>query len=345
MALAIKTGSSPSALRIILQGQEGVGKTTWAAGCPEVLFLTCEDGGGLLDYARVVCPTWVELVDAVKSINREGMPAGYTTIAIDTIDSFERLLWQHLCEIKNVDSVEQIEGGFGKGYKLSAEHIAFLLQGLDSIRTRQGVNVVLLAHVHVKAFNDPNGPAYDRYEMRVAKEAAGLLSSWADAQLFACFNVTVLKTGKKTRDNRSGVVDAGDMEKGKATKVERVIYTSKDAAFDAKNRHNLPDELPMDFAAFAKAIQWNSHRKPKVNEADPNAPHDASFTDEERKRFMAKLGDMGIDYEPLKAWCLAVGKPKPSALPQGRRDDLLTALAKPDIRAKLDAFTSGANAK
>lgn len=343
MALAIKTGSAPAPLRVILQGQEGVGKTTWAAAIPGALFLTCEDGGGVLDYARVVCPTWAELVDAVKSINRDGMPAGYTTIVIDTIDSFERLLWQHLCEQANADSIEGIGGGYGKGYKMATENMAFLSQGLDTIRTRQGVNIVLLAHVHVKAFNDPSGPAYDRYEMRMYKETAALWSSWADAVIFACFDVTVLKTGKKTRDNRSGIVDAGDMEKGKATKVSRVVYTSKDAAYDAKNRHNLPEELPMEFAAFATAIRWDSHRK--RNEADPSAPHDASFTDDERKRFMARLGDIGIEYEALKSWCLGIGKPKPSALPQGRRDDLLTALADPKVRAKLDAFTSGASAK
>lgn len=338
MPLPIRTGALPAALRIILQGQEGVGKTTWASQCPNALFLTCEDGGGILDYARVVCETWQTLREAVWTIQREG--AGeYRTLVIDTIDSFERLLWADLCDKANCDTIEEVGGGFGKGYIRAMEAMQQLAADLDVLRHKQGINVILLAHVHVRPFNDPNGPSYDRYEMRMHKGTSAMWASWADAQLFACFDVTVLKTGKKGR-----VQGAETMEKGKATKVERVIYATKDAAFDAKNRHGLPDELPMDFRPFAAAIKWDAHRKQKVNEADPNAPHDPSFTDDERKRFNAKIGDMGISYDNLKAWCLSVGKPKPSALPQARRDALLTALAG-DARAKFDAFITPAGSK
>lgn len=343
MPLHIQTGVSAGALRVILQGQEGVGKTTWAAGCPGALFLTCEDGGGTLDYARVMCPTWAALRDAVWSIQREGLPTGFTTIVIDTIDSFERLLWQELIEKANCDTIEEVGGGFGKGYTRAAENMAAFSADLDTLRRNHRINVILLAHVHVRPFNDPNGPAYDRYEMRMHKGTAALWSSWADAVLFACFDVTVLKTGKKGR-----VQAAGEMEKGKATEVRRVVYTSKDAAYDAKNRHGLPDELPMNFDAFAKAIKWGATIAPKplpVEHAPAGEGHHPSFDDAERAGFMAALGETGISYPNLKAWCASVNRQKPSALDNASRRKLIDYLKSEAGAAKFTSFLTGATAK
>lgn len=317
--LTVTTGSRPAPLRVVLQGQEGVGKTTWASKCPGALFLTCEDGGGLLDYARAMLPTWQELREAVWSLQRD--PQGFTTVVIDTIDSYERLLWASLCEKANVESIEEIGGGFGKGYTRAAESMQQLCRDLDALRERHGVNVILLAHVHVRPFNDPTGPAYDRYEMRLHKGTSALWSSWADAVLFACFDATVLKAGKAGRANA-----AGTMEKGKATEVRRVVYTTKEAAFDAKNRHGLPEELPMEWGPFAKAIRWDAHRavaKPVRPTADD--PHDPSW-DADRAGFCAALGDLGLSYESVKAWCLASGKAKPSAMPSATRAKVLDYL-------------------
>jgi len=346
MQLTITRGSVAKPLRIILQGQEGVGKTTWAANCPNALFLTCEDGGGVLDYARAVLPSWTDLREAVWSLMRDG-GGEFRTIVIDTIDSYERLLWAELCEKANADTIEEIGGGFGKGYTKAAEQMQALSRDLDVLRERHGLNVILLAHVHVRAFNDPNGPAYDRYEMRLHKGTAALWASWADAVLFACFDVTVLKTGKKTRDNRSGVVNADTMEKGKAAKVERVVYTSKDAAFDAKNRHGLPDELPLAWDAFARAIKWDSHRvarRPEIHHAPAGEGHDASFTDEERVWFMAELATLGISYPNLKEYLRVSGKAKPSAITSEDRRKLLGYLGSDTGRAKFGAFMRGEQA-
>lgn len=328
MSLPIITGPTSGPLRVILQGQEGVGKTTWAANCPKALFITCEDGGGDLDYARVKVSNWPDLVSTLRSIIRDGAE-GYETIVLDTIDSFERLLWKHLCERAKVDTIEEIGGGFGKGYTAAAEQMQKLSEDLNAIRDR-GLKIILLCHVHVRPFNDPNGPAYDRYEMRMHKGTAALWFSWADAVLFACFDVTVLKTGRKGR-----VQDADAMEKGKATEIKRVVYTSKDAAYDAKNRHNLPEELPLSWDAFARAIKWGARGQPPA----PTKPAvHASWAADEPKwaAFVASLtapyndedGEVGVD--TIDEFFAAGKAPIPSATSQKGRDryrELLTGAA------------------
>jgi hypothetical protein len=336
MALDIKRGPTVEPLRILLHGQEGVGKTTWAAACPRALFLTCEDGGGDLDYERAVLGSWRELREAVIAIGRD--PGEYETVVIDTIDSFERLLWVAICERAEVDSIEQVGGGYGKGYTAAAEEMAGLAADLDTLRHRRRVNVILLAHSHVRPFNDPMGAPYDRYEVRLHKGTAALWSGWADAILFACFDVTVMKQGKKGR-----AVEAGAMEKGKAIDgAKRVIYTSKEAAYDAKNRHKLPEELPLDWRAFASAIRWDDRVRAirgagKVTHAPDGDGHHPSWTDGERGWFMAQLNGLGVTYPDIKAFCLALNRQKPSATDSETRRKLLAYIGDAG-KAKLENF-------
>lgn len=335
--LTIKKGPTVEPLRLLLHGQEGVGKTTWAARCPRALFLTCEDGGGDLDYDRAVLASWRDLRAAVTTLTRD--PGEYETLVIDTIDSFERLLWAWICERAECDSIEQVGGGYGKGYTQAAEEMAALAADLDVLRQRRRMHVVLLAHSHVRPFNDPMGAPYDRYEVRLHKGTAALWSGWADAILFACFDVTVMKQGKKGR-----VVEAGALEKGKAIDGgKRVIYTSKEAAYDAKNRHNLPDELPLDWRAFATAIRWDERTRAirdagKVTHAADGEGHHPSFDDGERAWFMAQLSDLGLSYATVKAFCASINRQKPSAVDRETRRKLLDFLASDGGKAKVASF-------
>jgi hypothetical protein len=326
MPLDIRRGPTAEPLRIVLHGQEGVGKTTWAAGCPDALFITAEDGGGDLDYARVVVDTWPDLRRTVRALIAD--PQGFTTVVIDTISSFERLCWAAVCEdANNARSIEDVGGGYGKGYTAALEEMTSLASDLDQLRARQRVHVIVLAHSQVKVFNDPLGNPFDRYELRMHAKSAGMWLGWADCVLFACFDVTV-KTAKKR---------AEITEKGKATDAKRVIYTTKEAAYDAKNRYGLPEELPLKWADFAKAIAWERRdeaiRGPKL---DANGRHPSWEAD--RERFCAALGELGLPYDGVRDWHVANYKSKPSGLTSAKRTDLLAYLrgnGKSDVTAWL----------
>ena len=78
------------------------------------------------------------------------------------------------------------------------------------------------------------------------------------------------------------------------------------------------------------------------NRAPEPTPAEAPTTwnAKERTAFCAKLGDMGVSYDDLKAYCLAHGKPKPSSGSKAYRAALLKALGEPDSEAmhKLDTW-------
>jgi hypothetical protein len=68
----------------------------------------------------------------------------------------------------------------------------------------------------------------------------------------------------------------------------------------------------------------------------PPAPPAARWSDEERARFCAALGDLGLQYEAVAAYCERVKRPRPSAMGEERRVQLLAYLqGAPDVVSEL----------
>jgi hypothetical protein len=249
---AISAAPNKNPLRIFLYGQEGVGKTTWAARIPGALFLSCEDGSGDMEIPTIKIETWGQLLETVDGLIQSGVGA-YRAVVLDTVSSFERLCWEHLLIESKDSSIES--AGFGKSYTMAAEEVARLLVKLSQLRERRQVHIVLLGHALFRAFNDPNGPSYDLWQPAMHEKASALYMRWADVLLFAAFEATV-KVAKRNKEK-----EATATEKGKATSVSRVLYTTRDAAYLAKNRYSLPEELPLSWDALAKAIRWTQRER------------------------------------------------------------------------------------
>mgnify|MGYP000888473763 CR=1 FL=1 len=250
---SVSTTPNKSPLRIFMYGQEGVGKTSWAAQIPGVLFLSCEDGAGDLTIPTLRLESWEHLVEVVDGLIRDGVGA-FRAVALDTVTSLEQLCWKHICAANNETSVES--AGYGKTYTMAAEETARLLVKLDQLRLRRSVHIVLLGHAWFKAFNDPNGPSYDLWQPALHEKAGALYTRWSDILLFAAYEATV-----KVAKRKGGEKDAEITGKGKATSLVRTVYTTRDAAYLAKNRYSLPDELPLSWDAFAKAIRWTQRER------------------------------------------------------------------------------------
>ena len=65
-----------------------------------------------------------------------------------------------------------------------------------------------------------------------------------------------------------------------------------------------------------------------------------SWPDVDRKRFMAALGNMGIQYEDAKAFCTHLGRPVPRDMTEELREKMLRYLQGVDGRRKFDAWLS-----
>lgn len=244
MTLAsITKGRVSRPLRVLLYGVPGVGKTTFAAAAPSPIFLGAEDGSDQHDVARFPVPeNWRDVRAAAQMLATEEHP--YRTLVIDTLDSLEPLCWAEVVRRDSkASSIEDVGGGYGKGYVAAVDEWRGLVSDLERLRDK-GIGVVALAHSVVRTFKNPSGPDYDRFVLKLHDKAAGLFVEHADAVLFAQFEEVVsAERGKRAKGLHTGA---------------RVIRTVRSAAWEAKNRHDLPDPLPLDYVGFAEAV--TSHR-------------------------------------------------------------------------------------
>jgi hypothetical protein len=232
--LAIRRGKITRPQKAVIYGPEGVGKSTLAGRLPEPVFLDTEGGTHHLDVVRLdSASTWDEITSAVTQLAKSEHP--FKTLVIDTADWLEKRLVEHLCRKSNKDSIEDF--GYGKGWVILAEEFARFLHSLDTLVAR-GMHVVFLAHGTVRKFEAPDqAGSYDRFELKLSKQVAPLLKEWADVVLFGNY---VTKIAEKDNGKLRGIG-------GK----ERVLFANHSAAYDAKNRHGLPDKLAFTAEALA----------------------------------------------------------------------------------------------
>ena len=231
--LNITSGKIDRALKVVVYGSEGIGKTTFAAAFPEPLFIDTEGGTAHMDVRRIDRPqSWDELLSIVEEVASD--PNVCKTLVLDTADWAEALCANYICQKYKQNSIESF--GYGKGYTYLAEEFGRLFTEFDAV-IESGKNVVITAHAKMRKFEQPDEQgAYDRWEMKLSKQVAPLLKEWCDMLLFLNYKTYVVTSETNSKKAQGG---------------KRVMYTSHHPCWDAKNRHGLPAEMEMDFAGIA----------------------------------------------------------------------------------------------
>ena len=241
---SIQTGRENKPPRIMVYGQEGVGKSTFGASAPGAIFIQTEDGLGEIDCRKFpLARNFGDVVAALTALRDEDH--NFRTVVIDSLDWLERLIFDEICREFGVRSIEKADGGYGKGYVDALVHWRKVISLLDDLRNKRGMMVILVAHTKVERFEDPENTAYDRYAPRLHKHAASLISEWVDAVMFAMKRMRVSKDG----DTRAIASPIG------ADGGERILRTNGSPACVAKNRFGLPSEIPLLWDAFIQAYQ------------------------------------------------------------------------------------------
>ncbi len=240
----IHRGKQPAPRRVLIYGTHGVGKSSAGAAAPNPIFLPTEDGLGEIDCESFpLMTTFADCLAAIGQLYTE--PHEYQTLVVDSADWLERLIHADVCNKRGVKNIEDI--GYGKGYSFALTQWREFLTGLDAIRKERSMHIVLLAHARIERFDNPETDSCQRYSPRLHQRASDLVSEWCDEVLFAAYKVFT-----KASDQGFG----RNSVKGVAT-GERILRTTERPAHIAKNRLNLPDELPLDWNAYANHFQKN----------------------------------------------------------------------------------------
>ena len=238
----ITRGRKPGAKKVVIYGPEGIGKSTFASRFPDALFSDTEDSTKDMDVSRFDKPSsWEMLKSQVRYVIDH--PEVCRTYVLDTAD------WAEQIEINDLLSATQKTGiedfGYGKGYTYSAERFGELLNLMTEV-TEKGINVVVTAHAQLRKIELPEEMgAYDHWEMKTSKKVAPMIREWADLVLFANYKINVVNV-----DNQGATKG-----KNKAQGGRRVMYTTHTPFWDAKNRYDLPEELPLDYEAIRHVIE------------------------------------------------------------------------------------------
>ena len=242
----IDTGVKESYSRILLHGDPGVGKSTWAKDAPGALFVDPHGGTDRLDVRRVSEPdggwSWQSLIDLVDELTKS--EHDFNTLVIDELGRWEKLCHRFICKKHGKHSIE--DWGWRNGYKLAADEWMHLVHKLDYLREKMGV--IMIAHTTRVDHRNPDGDDWHQMAPDVDKTVMALLNRWCDSVFYATF------------DNRSVRKNAG---RSIGLTGPRVLKTTYSATYVAKTREALPPVLPLDYAEYSKCVEAGESDNPE----------------------------------------------------------------------------------
>lgn len=239
----IKKTTTERPPRIVIYGPGGIGKSTFAADAPDVLFFDIENGLDGIESSKLEIKSWQDVLQGITALHEQDHK--FKTLAVDSIDWLERHIHAQVAQEHNGKSIEDIP--YGKGYKFALDLWNQFLDGMTSLRDNKGMTIILIAHDQIKKYNDPTMDSYDRYTIKLHDSAASLVVEWSDAVLFARKKVRIEKEDAGFNKKIAKAKDLGDM---------RVIQTVDAPSYQAKHRASLalPEEIPFSWDSFIESI-------------------------------------------------------------------------------------------
>ncbi len=229
------TTTTPSPPKMIVYGQPGVGKTTFAAPAGAIL-LDCENGAGAVPglTRTPYLQSWPQmrkwLVDLAST-----PPDGVTAVAIDTIDWMVQRIVEHVVLDLDDKSAGDItntlgtaHGGYFKAREIVQNVVYRDLLPMLNAGADHGIAIILLAHAANTKMTSPEGFDFRMAAPDLPHWIAPPFIEWADAVLYA------------SRD--------GD---------RRVLLTEGTNVILAKNRYSFPTELHLSWPAVMQAMNTN----------------------------------------------------------------------------------------
>jgi len=257
--------------KLVVEGETGAGKTTFACSShtkKEPAFVFNADDGGEnvfhktgINLIHDCVPTgdvkenadkWDKVMETLRELASE--KTGIKRIIMDSVDKLEILAQSKVCVNHSIKAPEDL--GYGKAYSYSRGEMAKLLSGLNYLRDTQDIQPILVCHTQIRTINKPTMEPYDSYILKLHKSLSADVMEWADVILFVAFETIVKKidSGFNRKDSRA-------IQSGK-----RFLYTSGSMGVDAKNRFDLPAEIPADWDEYQKLISsfWDGSSTQKT---------------------------------------------------------------------------------
>jgi hypothetical protein len=233
---SLKAEKSIKPPRFVIYGEPKVGKSTFASGAPDTIFLDLEGGIDALEVAKLRINNTEHFNKALDSLLEQDHD--FKTVVIDSADWLERYIHEYICETAKARSITDKSNqttAYGNGYILAKNIFSGYLQKLDKLRNQKGMAIVMIAHSLVRKMEQPDTESYDSYVIKMHEKASSLMTEWADILGFARLKTLVNPDGK-------------------ASSGERMLVLSDTKYATVGNRYNLPNEIPLKWDEFNKVF-------------------------------------------------------------------------------------------
>ncbi|MDR1519049.1 MAG: ATP-binding protein [Planctomycetota bacterium] len=234
-------------------GVPGIGKSTFAAGAPNPVFIPTEPGVENLDIPQFpLAKTLPEFLANLEAVAKRDH--GYGAVAIDTINALMELYYQAKKDIPGEKGRPLYEfkafGGFGGWKGVSRDIHAEVLPLLTQCKER-GMFVILLAHTGDYTRKNPLGD-----DLTVA---APSIPKWVWAELHGYLDVIgradYVYTTKQRDGGRAKASTDVESVNGVRVKVRQLTFDGG-VEQDCKTRvgYELPPTMPLSWEAFEAAL-------------------------------------------------------------------------------------------
>lgn len=263
--------------RIVIAGQEKIGKTTLASGAPNAFMVRLEQGDVVTakripetplltswEHVEQLCNELLMAAQTRTSPVADWAPAPGSTIIWDTATKLESFIHEYVIRTDKDwkpgnpagVNMEIAHGGYGKAYQLANEYFWRWTRYVDDLAIKGGVNSIITCHVFASLVRDPSSGEYHSWDLQLHSPKNDktygkreYLMQWADMVGFLHEPLLVSK-GEK-----------GAMSMGVSLNQGRTLEIDRTPAWVAGNRYGMTGGVQIPLAngwnALANAI-WNA---------------------------------------------------------------------------------------
>lgn len=232
----IQKGKANTPPRLLVYGPEGIGKSTFGSRCPTPIFVPTEEGLNQIAVDKYPLARSLDEFNSYLADLAEDH-GEYRTVVVDTLDGLENLVQKKVCADGRKQKISDFP--YGQGYDAQLFRFREITAALDRLRDA-GMIVLLLAHAKTEKINDPENGDYDCWSPRLYKTSNAWVREWVDGIFFAHRRMIVDSATRRAVDDEAG-----------APRMMRCVGIPPVVA---KNRYNLPDEVPFSWQGFVENI-------------------------------------------------------------------------------------------